>query len=150
VISLLQTDSTHPDFRALVAALDAELLIRDGDDHAFYAQFNTIESIRHVIIAYLNDTAVACGAIKAYSPNAVEIKRMYTTPDHRGKGLARKILNALEDWAAELQYQKCILETGVNQPEAIAMYNKTGYARIPNYGPYAGVETSLCFEKIVR
>ena len=150
MISLLQTDSTHPDFRALVAALDAELLIRDGDIHAFYAQFNTIEAIKHAIIAYVDDEAVACGAIKAHSADAVEIKRMYTTPEHRGKGLARKILEALERWAAELQYEKCILETGVNQPEAIALYYKTGYTRIPNYGPYAGLDTSLCFEKNVR
>ncbi len=68
-------------------------------------------------------------------------------PGSRGKGIASKILAELEIWATELFYEKCILETGKKQPEAIALYKKNGYNIIPNYGQYAGVENSLCFEK---
>jgi GNAT superfamily N-acetyltransferase len=62
-------------------------------------------------------------------------------------GIASKILTNLENWAEELSYKKCILETGKKQPEAIALYLKNDYTVIPNYGHYASVENSLCFEK---
>ena len=147
MIRLVRTDSGNPDFIALVKLLDAELAIRDGDDHAFYDQFNKIDMIKNAVVVYENDRAIACGALKAFQPGAMEIKRMYTLPDHRGKGVASAILAELEHWTADLSYEKCVLETGINQPEAIALYKKNGYRQIPNYGQYAGVETSLCFEK---
>ena len=147
MIRLVRTDSGNPDFIALVKLLDAELAIRDGDDHAFYDQFNKIDMIKNAVVVYENDRAIACGALKAFQPGAMEIKRMYTLPDHRGKGVASAILAELEHWAADLSYEKCVLETGINQPEAIALYKKNGYRQIPNYGQYAGVGTSLCFEK---
>jgi GNAT superfamily N-acetyltransferase len=75
---------------------------------------------------------------------------MYTLPEMRGQGVAGQVLSALEDWACELGYEKCVLETGKKQPEAIRLYEKSGYRRIQNYGQYAGVENSVCFEKIVR
>jgi putative acetyltransferase len=60
------------------------------------------------------------------------------------------VLSELESWAAELGYPKCVLETGKRQPEAIALYEKQGYQRIPNYGQYIGVENSVCFEKVLK
>jgi GNAT superfamily N-acetyltransferase len=77
----------------------------------------------------------------------MEVKRMFTVPESRGKGLAGFVLTELEIWATELGYSKCILETGRRQPEALALYKKAGYAIIPNYGQYAGVDNSVCFEK---
>lgn len=148
-VKLLRTDSTNPHFIELVKQLDAELAVRDGAEHAFYAQFNTTNALAHVVVLYENGRAVACGALKAYAPHVVEIKRMYTAAERRGKGLAFKVLAELETWAAELSCKKCVLETGVRQPEAIALYLKSGYTRIPNYGQYAGVENSLCFEKVI-
>ena len=75
---------------------------------------------------------------------------MYTLPEHRGKGIAMRILSELERWAAEASYEKCILETGKRQPEAIALYKKSGYSLIPNFGQYENIENSLCFEKPLR
>ena len=149
MIKLTRTDSDNPDFIALVKLLDADLAKRDGEEHDFYAQFNKIDKIRHVVIAYENGEAVSCGAVKASLPDAMEIKRMYTLPAHRGKGLATKVLTELETWAAESGYSKTVLETGKKQPEAIAVYQKAGYRQIPNYGQYEGVENSICFEKIL-
>ena len=146
-MNLIRISPSHPDFIALVSLLDKELAIRDGDDHAFYAQFNKVDTIRHAVIVYEEDRPVACGAIKPYDDVTMEIKRMYTLESHRGKGLASMILAALEVWVVELGYHRCILETGLNQPEAIALYYKNGYMRIPNYGQYAGVDNSVCFEK---
>ena len=147
MITLTRTDSDNHDFIALVKLLDAELAALDGDEHVFYAQLNKTDTIKHVIVAYENDTPISCGAIREYSPTTMEVKRMYTIPGHRGKGIATKVLNELEKWASELSYQKCILETGWRQPDAIWLYEKNGYSRIPNYGKYAGIGNSVCFEK---
>lgn len=149
-----RTDSTHPNFTELVRHLDAELAERDGSDHAYYAQFNKIDLIKYVIVANIDGKAVSCGAIKEFEPEtmrgAIEVKRMYTLPEHRGKGIAADVLAELEKWAAELGKESCVLETGLKQPEAIALYKKCGYERIPNYGQYAGIENSVCFEKVLK
>ncbi|HWN89023.1 MAG TPA: GNAT family N-acetyltransferase [Chitinophagaceae bacterium] len=143
----MRTNSDNKDFIALVKLLDAELAELDGDEHVFYAQLNKTDKIKHVILAYENDKPISCGAIREYSPTSTEVKRMYTVRQSRGKGIATKVLIALEKWASELSYQKCILETGWRQPDAIRLYEKNGYKRIPNYGKYAGIANSVCFEK---
>ena len=150
MIRLVRTDSGNQDFIELVKFLDADLAIRDGADHSFYAQFNKIDKIKHVVVAYENNKPIGCGAIKEYASDTMEVKRMYVKPESRGKGIAAQILTELEIWAAELSYTKCILETGHKQPEAIALYKKSGYVPIPNYGQYAGVENSVCFGKSVK
>ena len=150
MITIKRTNSDNKDFIELVKWLDADLAKRDGKDHAFYAQFNKIDKIKFAVVVYENDEPVGCGAIKEYAPTIVEIKRMYTSPGNRGKGIATKILLELEKWATELSYEKCILETGKRQSEAVELYKKNGYKLIPNYGQYAGVENSLCFEKEIK
>lgn len=145
--TLVRTDASHPAFRTLVMALDKDLAIRDGDDHAFFAQFNKLHDINHVVVAWHGDEAAGCGAFKPYADDVVEIKRMYVPPTQRKKGIATQVLAELERWAKELGYQRCVLETGEKQPEAIALYRGNGYQVIPNYGQYATVETSVCFEK---
>ena len=147
MIEIERTDASNPQFKALVKLLDAELAVRDGEDHSFYDQFNQLDTIKNVVLGYENGQAIACGAIKKYDDQAMEVKRMYSLPGARGHGVATVLLEALETWALELGFSQCILETGIKQPEAIRLYEKNGYHRIPNYGQYAGVETSLCFEK---
>lgn len=150
MIRLKRTDTDNQDFIELVKLLDADLAERDGDDHSFYNQFNKIGKIKYVVVAYERDSPIGCGAIKEYSGNTLEIKRMYTMPEWRGNGIATKILSELEIWATALSFEKCILETGKNQPEAIGLYKKNGYKIIPNYGQYAEIENSLCFEKELK
>ncbi|ARS35327.1 GNAT family N-acetyltransferase [Pontibacter actiniarum] len=145
--TLSRTDSDNPDFHALVALLDQDLREKDGDEHAFFAQFNKLDKIHHVVVAYKDGAAVGCGAIKAYTTDTAEVKRMFVREQHRGRGIARQALAELEKWALELGYTSCILETGVKQQEAIALYKTCGYTRIPNYGQYAGVESSVCMQK---
>lgn len=147
MIELKYTDSNNPDFQQLVTLLDKDLRIRDGEDHAFYNQFNKIDAIKYVTVAYEYQIPVGCGAIKEYDTQTMEVKRMYVDESHRGKGIATLILIELEKWARSLGYKKCILETGIKQPEAISLYKKNGYSIIPNYGQYENVETSVCFEK---
>ena len=150
MISLLRTDSQHPDFISLVAQLDTLLAELDGEEHAFYNSLNKIDKIKHALVVYEDDKPVACGAIREFSPSAMEVKRMYTVPGYRGKGIATKVLSELEKWAVELGYEKCVLETGNRQPDAIHLYTREGYKRIPNYGKYVNVENSVCLEKELR
>lgn len=146
-MKIKRTTATDRDFILLVKSLDKELAVTDGEDHAFYDQFNKLDTIKHVVVLYENERPVACGAIKNFDPETAEVKRMYTLGESRGKGYAGKVLKELEAWAGELNYKKFILETGVNQPEAIRLYQKVGYHRIPNYGQYTGVKNSYCFGK---
>ena len=149
MLELFRTDSGNNYFKSLVKLLDADLKFRDGEDHTFYAQFNHIDNIRNAVVVFMDKKPVACGAFKKYSDSTVEIKRMYVVADMRGQGIAQKILNELEKWAAELNFSACILETGKKQPEAIRLYQKAGYAIIKNYGQYENIENSVCMIKAI-
>lgn len=144
---LKKTNSADTDFQLLVTELDADLQNRYGEQQAFFSQFNKLNHIHHVIVAYENELPVGCGAFKLFEETVVEIKRMYVQAQHRGKGIAAEILKSLEQWAKEEGFTACVLETGLNQPEAIRLYEKTGYKRIPNYGQYVGVDISICMRK---
>lgn len=144
---LVRTDSNNPDFKKLVKLLDSELAITDGDEHAFYNQFNKIDSIKYVVLAYIGEIPVGCGAIKEFDSQTMEVKRMYVVQSQRGKCIATGILQSLEVWAKEMSFSRCILETGVRQPDAIALYKKNAYLLTENYGQYIGVLNSYCFEK---
>ncbi|MGN7885320.1 GNAT family N-acetyltransferase [Dyadobacter endophyticus] len=150
MIDIRRTDSDDPDFKALVKLLDADLAERDGADHGFYSQFNKIDKIRHAVVCYEDGQPIGCGAIKAFDEQAMEVKRMYVSPEGRNKGIATRVLTELETWASEMGYAKCVLETGKRQPEAIALYEKNAYRRTENYGQYVGVENSVCFEKVLK
>lgn len=144
---LFRTDSDNNDFKLLVKLLDEDLAIRDGADHAFYAQYNYIDKIKNAVVVFIDKKAVACGAFKKYSDSKVEIKRMYVVENFRGQGIAQKVLAELEKWAGELNFSECILETGKKQPEAISLYQKAGYTIIKNYGQYENIENSICMTK---
>ena len=147
MLQLKRVTSQNKDFQQLVKDLDAFLAVTDGDEHDFYNQFNKIEGLKHVIVAYLNDVAVGCGALRPFDKETMEVKRMFTLVDYRGKGVASQILTELESWSQELDYKKCVLETGILQTEAIALYEKNSYKLIPCYGQYLNVENSKCFGK---
>ena len=145
MIELIRTNSNNIDFIELVKSLDNYLKIVDGDDHSFYNQYNGLDSINNVVIAYIENLPVGCGAFKEYTTDATEIKRMYVNSENRTSGIASKILKELEDWTRELNHTRCVLETGLKQVEAINLYKKNNYCLISNYGQYKGVENSLCF-----
>ncbi|UKB79018.1 GNAT family N-acetyltransferase [Chryseobacterium sp. MEBOG07] len=145
---LLRTDSTNTDFQNLVKSLDATLSEHNGENDDFFAQFNTIDAIKNCVVAYIDDTPAACEAFKPFSEDTVEIKRMFTDPEFRKNGLGSAIVKELENWAAELNFKKAVLETSQDLKSAISIYEKSGFYRISNYGQYIGVEQSVCYEKV--
>ncbi|GAA3598995.1 GNAT family N-acetyltransferase [Flavivirga amylovorans] len=150
MIKLVKTDSDNSDFVFLVKLLNDYLKITDGDDHDFYNQYNNIDVLKHIIVAYVDNKPVGCGAFKKYSESDVEIKRMFTRPEIRGQGIASKILKELENWSKELNFEACILETGKRQIEAVQFYKKNGYIITSNYGQYKNVTDSICFKKDIN
>jgi putative acetyltransferase len=147
MLDIKRTTTENKDFQKLVVLLDKDLAIRDGEDHAFYTQFDKLDKINNVVVCYQDDVAIGCGAFKEFDSDTVEIKRMFVHPDYRGKGIASRILKELEVWASECGYTSCVLETGKNNPDAIALYRKSGYEVIPNYDQYENIETSVCLKK---
>lgn len=147
MLELIKTNSENIDFKNLVVKLDRFLKITDGDDHDFYNQYNGLDNIKHVLVAYHDKTPVGCAAFKPFDNNTVEIKRMFTTEAARGKGVASAILKQLEGWAKQLNYTHSILETGIRQIEAVNFYKKCNYQIIDNYGQYKGIKESICFKK---
>lgn len=148
---LKRTSSNNSDFQNLVLELDKDLAHKNGDTNEFFAQYNKIDKIKNVVVTYDTDgKAVGCGAMKEYEDDIMEIKRMFVPIDKRGNGIAGRILSELQFWAKELGYKKCILETGDKMIEAIGLYKKHNFLIIPNYGQYADVESSICFEKEIN
>ena len=144
---IIRTESSHEDFVKLVRQLDHYLAIIDGDEHDFYHQYNQIENLDHVVLLSIDGKTVSCGAFKKLDEETVEIKRMWTLPDYRGKGCASAVLGELEHWAREEGYTNSMLETGRRMQDAIKLYLQNEYAETENYGQYIGVENSICFKK---
>ena len=146
-MKLKQTTNQDPDFIRLTRELDAELNARYGKAQEAYDGHNRIDPIDTALVGYVDGRAVACGCFKAIDPSIVEIKRMFVEETGRRNGLSTLLLEALERWAAGRGHESAILETGKGQPEAIAFYRKQGYTPIENYGPYVGIDNSVCMEK---
>ena len=144
---IVRTHRDDPRFLALVAQLDQDLSGRYDDGNAFYAPFNTLTKITAVVLMLEDGAAVACGAFKPFEQDGVEIKRVFVKANFRGRGLSKRVMAELESWAAEQGLCRAVLETGINQQEAISLYEGIGYRRIENFEPYAGLKESLCYEK---
>ena len=99
------------------------------------------------LVAFEDGEPVGCGGVGRLAATVGELRRMYVLPAHRGKGLGRALLVALEDAARDLGYTAMRLETGNEAPEALGLYTSSGYQPVPCWGPFATDPKSRCFEK---
>jgi GNAT superfamily N-acetyltransferase len=147
---------THPDAQALIEAVQAEYVLRyGGQDESPIDPADFEDPLGQFFVAYLTDgpgeAPVATGAWRRSSVRALgaevtaEVKRMYVVPRAQRLGVARRVLAHLETTAAEAGIEALVLETGMKQPEAIALYTSSGYEPIPGFGYYCGSELSRCF-----
>jgi len=139
-----------PDARRLVAALDAHLASRYAPDQRFGPHLkaeHVAPGVGTFVIARADGKAVGCGALKRRDPITVEVKRMYVEPEMRGHRVAREILDHLENIARAMGAERLVLETGIYQEEAIGLYRGAGFKAVDCFDEYAGVPTSVCFEK---
>lgn len=149
MVKIKRTTGVDVDFKLLITLLDKDLEVRNGDEQSFYTQFNSVDKIQNVVVAYDGEFPIGCGAFKKFENDALEVKRMFVRPEYRGKGIASSILNELEKWGEELDFYKFVLETGNKQQEAVRLYLRSGYHITPNYGQYVGVENSICMMKVI-
>ena len=134
--------------RALIAAAVAELAERyEGAQDPAVDLDDLVPPRGAFLVAWFDGEPVACGGLRVVSPGVGEIKRMFVASTVRRRGVGRALLAGLEDAARDLGWRALRLETGLRQPEAIALYQDTGYERIPDYGHWAGEPLTVCFEK---
>ncbi|HEX3129111.1 MAG TPA: GNAT family N-acetyltransferase [Thermoanaerobaculia bacterium] len=134
----------------LIQALNAELSAtypEPGATHFRLDPEETKEGRGTFLVARVDGVPMACGAIRKNDDETVEIKRMYVAPEARGQGLSRRVLSALEAEAARLNVKRIVLETEPRQHAAIALYERSGFQRIPAFGEYIGSPMSICMEK---
>lgn len=146
--TLLDASPDDPRVASLMQAQQRELraLYNDTDERTEPFDPATLAGEGSALVVVEEEGALlACGALKRIGPDAAEVKRMYTVPGARGRGLGRQILGALIERGRALGYARLVLETGDLQAEALALYESAGFTRIPNYGYYVGMDNSLCY-----
>ncbi len=144
---LKHADSLSPDALVLTKELHIELEELYGKGRIEEFEEENKSFLYFIIFSDENDNPAGCGALKYFDPFTIEIKRMFVKKIFRGKGLSKLILHELEKKAKEMNYGRIVLETGVRQPEAVNLYEKSGYRRIEPYGKFADDPESLCYEK---
>lgn len=151
-LQVVRVPITHPDAQALIEAVQAEYVARyGGQDESPIDPADFEDPLGRFYVGYLDGTPVATGAWRRSSVRALgaevtaEVKRMYVVPTAQRRGVARRMLAHLEATAAEAGIEALVLETGMKQPEAIALYTSAGYEPVPGFGYYCGSELSRCF-----
>lgn len=150
MITIEKEDPRSPDASRLLSAFVDEVKKRYDSPPADVGIFDPelVSVPRSVfLVARREGDAVGCGALVPMDEYCVEVKRMFVLQGERGLGIATMILEELERLAREFEYDAMRLETGVKQPESIALYGKAGFYRIPNFPPFEHDSSAVCFEK---
>jgi GNAT superfamily N-acetyltransferase len=148
-IKIIKTNNKNNDFVKLARLLDADLETRYGALQKQYEEHNKADYIKDVLLIYKENIAVACGAFKEYDTESVELKRIFVVEEQRHQGIAKLLIQKLEESAKSKGYKYAVLETGIKQLEAINLYKDIGYTIIQNYGPYIGNINSICMKKAI-
>ncbi|HKQ60276.1 MAG TPA: GNAT family N-acetyltransferase [Candidatus Polarisedimenticolaceae bacterium] len=149
-VELRPEDLGGPAATTLIAALNAELKARYPEEGATHFRLDPQEvspGSGAFFVAYSAQTPIGCGAVRRLDPATAEIKRMYVVPEMRGRGVSKAILAGLEAEARRLGVRRLVLETGLRQQEAMALYRRHGFVEIPPFGEYVGSRMSVCLGK---
>jgi GNAT superfamily N-acetyltransferase len=150
-VRLVDDRVDSPVGRELVTELLAELAARyGGPDPDEPSAIDLAPPRGAFLVAWAGDAALGCGGVRAFDAHTGEVKRMYTRPQTRRRGIGRVLLAAIEHRARALGYRRLVLETGTKQPEAMALYESSGYEAIAPYGPYRDYPGSRCYGKDLR
>jgi len=143
------TDECNKDFILLCHLLDAFLneLVGGEEHRSEYIQYNTLNDIHDIIVAYDGNIPVGCASFKHYEDGIAEVKRVFVKNTHRGQGVSKHLMTQLEEKAKEKGYSKFVLECGEPLETAMSLYRSIGFRTIPNYGPYINMQESVCMEK---
>lgn len=146
MITFVRTDIHHPDFQDLVKQLDVQLTHWYGSQMEVFNPLNVLKEETYCLVAKDENNSVGIGAFRIMEDeSAVEIKRMFVHPNHRGKGISKLILQELENWAKEKNFKYAKLETGHKNIAAKQLYQKAGYVLIEPFGPYQAMDRNISF-----
>ena len=147
-IELREEPYDGPSAQALIDAVQQEYVARyGGPDTAPVDPAEFAPPAGRFLVGYIGSEAVASGGLRRIGPDVVEVKRMYVAPGWRGRGLSRQVLARLEELAEALGARRVVLETGLQQPEAMRLYETSGYERIEGFGHYRCNENSISYGK---
>lgn len=143
------TDGRDRNFIELCHELDDFLneIVGGEENRAEYLQYNKLDDIHDVVVAYENDVPVGSASFKKYDDECAEVKRVFVKQEYRGRGISNILMKMLEERAREKGFKYFILESGEPLASAMALYRKSGYKVIPNYGQYVDMEESVCMKK---
>lgn len=147
MIEVLRVAWDDPDGVALREAQQSEVSARYGVDDSEPGPKPTAADMTLFLVAFDGEEPVGCGGLRALDATHGEVKRMYVIPARRGTGVSTAILRRLEEEARALGWERLLLETGTEQPDAMRFYEREGFARIPDYGHYVDSEISRCYAK---
>lgn len=148
MVRIEQVPPTDLHLRALIQALDKDLQQRYDEENIYTVDLDHPDAFHTTfIVAYIDETPAGCGAIRPLDTESVELKRFFVDSAYRRQGIAGNMLQALEHKALEQGCHFVRLETGAEQFEATAFYERNGYYRIPVFGDYEDDGISLCYEK---
>lgn len=137
-----------PSAQMLIAQVQQEYVVRyGGPDTAPVDPAEFAPPGGRFVVGYIDVEPVVMGGVRSLDDETVEIKRMFVVPAFRGRGLARVVLARLEELGAELGAARVVLETGLKQPEAMALYASAGYDRIDGFGHYRDEPLSASYGK---
>jgi putative acetyltransferase len=149
--AITHADLADPVSQGLIRALNEELArlyAEPGATHFRLDPAEVAEGRGRFLVLSAGGEPVGCGAVRLLDPDTAELKRMYVAPGFRGRGLGRRLISALEAEARALGARHLVLETGVRQDAALALYRATGFRLIPLYGEYRlSPVTSICLGK---
>jgi putative acetyltransferase len=151
-LSIVAEPFDSPDAQRLIGALDATLAALYPPEQRFGPNLkpeHLVGGRGTFLVARDGARAVGCGALRLLDSTTAEVKRMFVEPDQRGRGVGWAVLSSLERAAREMGVTRLVLETGVHQQEAIALYRRAGFTPVDCWGEYATAPTSVCFEKFV-
>lgn len=143
------TDGRDRNFIELCHELDDFLneIVGGEENRTEYLQYNKLDDIHDVVVAYENDVPVGSASFKKYDDECAEVKRVFVKKEYRGRGISNILMKMLEERAREKGFKYFILESGEPLVSAMALYRKSGYKAIPNYGQYVDMEESVCMKK---
>lgn len=137
-----------PEAQSLIEELQGEYVIRYGGPDATPVDPDDFAAPRGTfLLAYREGELVGCAGMRRRSETDVEVKRMFIRRPFRGRGYSRELLSLIEDEARALRFTRVLMESGLAQPEAMALYESSGYARIPGFGHYRNEPQNRCYAK---
>lgn len=150
ILSVETHPVSHPEFKKLTQLLDEELHDRYGLWQSDYDPDFRVEDLNTLVLSNEEDVFTGCGAMRQFSPGKEEVVRLFVKPEFRRMGIGTAIMKKLESEALERGANSIIVETGVMQPESLALYQLNGYRRIPLFRERSNPSQSICLEKVLK